>query len=107
MKAEIWGTTEVKEHPKHECQANLVLIETTDVEASRGIGAEHIATVDVTRDDGKRSRFFVAVYVDQNGRAWGEITANKTDSETRKRVAGVWLDYSARKREALERSDNG
>jgi len=104
MRAEIWGTTEVEEHPKHEAQASLVLIEASDTEASRGIGSEHIATIDVTRDDGKRSRFFVSVYVDQNGRAWGEVTANKTETQTRKRVAGVWLDYEARRQEA-DKSD--
>ena len=69
MKAEIWGNTEVTEHPKHDSQASLVLIETTDAEASRGIGPEHVATIDVNRADGQSARFFVAVYVDSNGRA--------------------------------------
>jgi hypothetical protein len=100
MKVTTYGKTENEARMPHEAQAQLVLIDLTAEDAGHGHG-EHVATINIMQPDGKQARFFVSVYVDGNNRASATLTANRKNDEVVRKCFAPFLDYEARRREAL------
>jgi hypothetical protein len=86
-----------KEKFKCEAQAASISVEVSEAEVNEcgGFGLQ-IGSIDVTRADGKVSRFWVTLGRSSQGRIRAEIRANRREDESAKSVTGVWLDYRER-----------
>ena len=99
MKVQTWGLVDHETKAPYEAQAPSITVEATEAEVENHGGCGFsVGAIDVKRADGKVSRFWVSLRRNNQGRIQAEITANRRNDQTRKRVTGVWLDYEARSR---------
>lgn len=106
MKVTTYGMVDSEVKHRSPSQASSISVELTEqtVDDAGGFGVS-IGSIDVQRADGKTARFWVRVSRSHQGRIKAEIRANHAQHETAKRVTGSWLDYEARRTEALATDD--
>ena len=104
MKVTTYGMVDSEVKHRSPAQASSISVEITEqaLDEAGGFGVS-VGAIDVQRADGKTARFWVHLYRQGNGRIKAEIRANHAERETEKSVTGSWLDYDARREEALAR----